>query len=286
MKTGRKTIRVTAAALAGLTALAAAPAGAGASQTYYERTFMVEAGSKCRLFEPGLAAALNAAAVQARGAAVRAGDSEDALRAVAFRAKDRADAVACASPELGLAATRVREAFDGFSRQVRMTYPGAYQDWSADRASYSRQTWRLSQPSITGKSPVTFGAEAGPDGRQLAAVISFVGQNRPYAARIVLRDVTKSPRPWLGASALPSTDARTAVFATASTAADESLLAKGNKQGEAWTFPAHAADALAGLDPRERFVVEFLFRDDSVARAEFEVGDFAAARAFLAMGDL
>ena len=51
-------------------------------------------------------------------------------------------------------------------------------------------------------------------------------------------------------------------------------------------FPVAAANALAGLDPREPFVIEFLFRDDSVARATFEAGDFAAARAFIGMGSL
>ena len=45
-----------------------------------------------------------------------------------------------------------------------------------------------------------------------------------------------------------------------------------------------AADALSGLDPREVFTVEFVFRDGSVARTVFEAGDFAAGRAFLAMG--
>ena len=43
-------------------------------------------------------------------------------------------------------------------------------------------------------------------------------------------------------------------------------------------------DALAALDPREPFALEFLFRDGSVARARFEAGDFAAGQAFLAMG--
>ena len=45
-----------------------------------------------------------------------------------------------------------------------------------------------------------------------------------------------------------------------------------------------AAEALAALDPREPFALEFLFRDGSVARARFEAGDFAAGQAFLAMG--
>ena len=49
---------------------------------------------------------------------------------------------------------------------------------------------------------------------------------------------------------------------------------------------AAAADALSALDPREVFTVEFLFRDGSIARSTFEAGDFAAGRAFLAMGQV
>ncbi|NWE54364.1 hypothetical protein HX774_18365, partial [Brevundimonas sp. P7753] len=67
-------------------------------------------------------------------------------------------------------------------------------------------------------------------------------------------------------------------------AADPGLLPTGARQGEVWTFSTEAADALAQLDPRESFVIQFLFRDDSVAEARFEAGDFAAGRAFLAMG--
>ena len=62
------------------------------------------------------------------------------------------------------------------------------------------------------------------------------------------------------------------------------LLASGARAGEVWRFPDSAVEALAALDPREPFLIEFLFRDDSVATARFEAGDFAAARAFLAMG--
>jgi hypothetical protein len=54
----------------------------------------------------------------------------------------------------------------------------------------------------------------------------------------------------------------------------------------AFRFPAAAADALAGLDPREAVAVEFLFAGDggeSVRTAYAEVGDFAAARAFQAV---
>jgi hypothetical protein len=60
----------------------------------------------------------------------------------------------------------------------------------------------------------------------------------------------------------------------------------GASGGWAFRFPAAAADALAGLDPREAVAVEFLFTGEdgeSVRTAYVEVGDFAAARAFQAI---
>ena len=54
-----------AAAVLGLPAVA----WAGPADTYYERAFVVAADARCNLFAPHIDAALNAATVQARGAA-------------------------------------------------------------------------------------------------------------------------------------------------------------------------------------------------------------------------
>ena len=99
-----------------------------------------------------------------------------------------------------------------------------------------------------------------------------------------MRDRDKTPRVWLAGGGLPPETGRRVFFAGESRSAGRGLLTEGARQGEAWTFPQDAAEALAQLDPRETFVVEFLFRDDSVAEARFEAGDFAAGRAFLTMG--
>ena len=88
----------------------------------------------------------------------------------------------------------------------------------------------------------------------------------------------------MGTDGLPPDGARGAVFAAGSDLAPRELLSSGARAGEVWRFPDSAVEALATLDPRESFLIEFLFRDDSVATARFEAGDFAAARAFLAMG--
>ena len=278
---------VTIAAL--LLALPAA-AVADAAGPYYERSFVLAANDKCRLFAPALASALTASALQARGAAVRAGTSEADLAATAARARARAAGTLCDDPQLALVRSRVSDAFAGWSRTPRMTFPGRRADWSADRSGFSSSSWRLVQTSVTGASPVAFGfAARDQQGESLKAVVSFIGRPRPYAARIVMRNVERAPRPWLagsGVAALPPEAARRTFFATGSTAADPTLLSAERSEGQAWAFPAAAADALAALDPREPFVVEFLFRDDSVARATFEAGDFAAGRAFIGMGSL
>ena len=272
------------AALARATAPTAAPTG-----PYYDRAFMLAADQKCRLFQPMVARALTSAALQARGAAVRHGATADDLAATAGRASAKANATACDNPDLVRVRGRVATAFAGWAQTPRMTFPGAKADWMADRYGLVQAGWRLKQSVTTGQAPVTFGlvGDAG-QGETLAAVVSFVGHSRPYAARIVLRDADRSARPWLPSRAgdLPPESLRLAVFSAGSSEAAPGLLEPTRKVGQAWRFPDAAADLIAALDPREVFAVEFLFRDDSIARATFEAGDFAAGRAFVDMGSL
>ncbi|MGE7197147.1 hypothetical protein [Brevundimonas naejangsanensis] len=278
--------RIVSRTLAAIVALAlAAGTATAAGDVYYERAFVRAAQDKCRLFEPRLTQALEAATLQARGAALRAGRPASELAATAERAKARAEATPCNDAELNQVKTRVRHAFAGWSRAARINFPGDKAIWSADRFESAHDGWRLFQDGATGASPVRFGLTGkAPQEAHPAAVVSFVGKPRPYAARIVMRDAARSPRPWLGADGLPPDAARRAVFAAGSDLAPRDLLASGARAGEVWRFPDSAVEALATLDPREPFLIEFLFRDDSVATARFEAGDFAAARAFLAMG--
>ncbi|MGZ9100691.1 MAG: hypothetical protein ACXW3O_13390 [Brevundimonas sp.] len=261
-------------------------AWAGPADTYYERAFVVAADARCHLFAPNLEAALTAATAQARGAALRSGAREGDLAAVAARARARAGAVSCADPQLATVRARVDGAFSGWLRTTRMTFPGADQPWTANRLGSTEAAWRLQQVSSVGASPVAFGYAGKGETPGLTAVVSFVGRSRPYAARVVLRDPGRVPRPWLGGDRLVPASARASLWATGVSAADPSLLAEGRRAGDAWRFPDATATALERLDPRETFAVEFHFRDGSVATAKFEAGDFAAGRAFLAMGML
>lgn len=269
----------------------------GALDLLYERTVMSAADSRCRLFTPRIASALNASRLQARGAALRAGASPAVIAGAEQRARGKAAAIACDSSDLKVAAGRVRTGFDGYSKLARMTYPGDIAGWSADRAvSRNAARWKLVQDSRFGWDRMRFGL-AGFEGRgSLAAVVAFSDKARPYAARLVMRDVGRTQGPYLDrragprpplASRLPPRSASRVFSADARDIADEGLLPPGADSGWTYRFSPAAAEALAGLDPREAVAVEFVFsgpRGDVVRRAYIEVGDFAAGRAFLDAG--
>ena len=279
-------LRTQAAMIAAVTLLAPAMAFADPSVTYYERAFVVAANARCSLFQPHIDRALVAATAQARGAALRSGAGAADLGLVAARARARAGTVSCADPQLAIVRDRVDNAFAGWARTARMTFPGEARHWFADRTDYSSTTWRLMQASSVGASPVTFGVAGKDRASELTAVVSWYGRPRPTAARIVLRDTTKVPRPWLVNGNLVPESGRASWWAASVSAADATLLAEGRQAGDAWVFPAAAASALERLDPREPFAIEFHFRDGTVATVPYEAGDFAAGRAFLAMGML
>lgn len=279
-------LRTQAAMIAAAALIAPMTAFADPAQTYYERAFVVAAHARCDLFQPHIDRALTAATAQARGAALRSGAAATDLGAVAARARARAGAVACNDPELATVRDRVDNAFAGWSRTARMTFPGEARPWLANRTDYSSATWRLMQVSGVGASPVTFGIAGKDRSSELTAVVSWYGRPRPMSARIVLRDPTKVPRPWLATGNLVPESGRASYWAAGVSAAEATLLSEGKRAGDAWVFPASAASALERLDPRESFAIEFHFRDGTVATVPFEAGDFAAGRAFLAMGML
>ena len=286
MTIGHAASKTKAALLAAAVLCLPNTAQAGPADTYYERAFMVAADQRCGLFETRLDAALGAATAQARGAALRSGAAEADLSATAARARSRAHQVSCRDPQLATVKGRVDDAFSGWLQTPRMTFPGTRANWTANRLTATGPVWRLQQSSVVGASPVAFGYAGESDEQGLVAVVSFVGRSRPNAARLVLRDPNRVPRAWLAGDGLAPASSRASLWAAGVSAADPALLAEGRRAGEAWRFPASTAAALERLDPRETFAIEFHFRDGSVATANFEAGDFAAGRAFLAMGRL
>jgi hypothetical protein len=283
MKTTRKPPMAGTTAMAAALTLALTAGAATAADPHYDRAFMLAADARCGLFDRPVTAALASATLQARGAALREGATAIQAAETARRARARAAAVDCSNPELRMVAGRVQNAFSGWASMRRMDFPGVKGVWMADRTAWDAPRWRLSQAGRVGASPVTVGRASGHDG--LTVAVSFFGRPRPTSARIVARDAARFPNPWIARTPTLAPEAqRRALWAGATFAADRGLLATGKRQGEVWRFEASALSVLAGLDPREAFAVEFLFRDGSVARVEFEVGDLAAAEAFLSLG--
>jgi len=280
-------------------AVCAAPCVAlagSALDLFYERSVMAAADTRCDLFDPGVSTALDAARVQARGAALRAGASEDVLLGVEQRARAKAQAADCRSTDVAIAAGRVRTAFEGYSRISRLTYPGDTAAWQADRTiSIDGPLWRLSQPSKFGWDKMVFGLGGKHGQGVLLASASFADGASPYAVRLVMRDVSRTSGPYLDrrlagpdgriplAGRMPPSATR-AFSAEARSPASARLAPAGAKSALLVRFPAQATEALARLDPREAVMVEFVFSGrerDAVRRAYVEVGDFAAGRAFL-----
>ena len=269
-----------------------------ASDAYYERTVMSAADARCRLFTPDIAAALSASQAQARGAALRAGADTASLQSLAAQARNRAEAAPCGSPDLATAAGRVRAAFEGYSRLPRMSFPGDQAAWRADRTySLDGPTWRLAQTGQMGAQPFTFGL-AGRRGEaaRLMVVADFGPGPGPYAARLLMRDPARAPEAYLNilranaptrlplSARTPPRLASRIFSAESRDQAEPRLLAPGQSSAMAFRFPASAATAIGGLDPREAVTLEFVFmgrNGDIVRTAYVEVGDFAAGQAFL-----
>ena len=126
-----------------------------------------------------------------------------------------------------------------------------------------------------------FGLAGNELGQQLAATVALPEGERPYAARIVLRNPARDAQPWLTTSG--SRAAANVFLASSVVDAAPGLRPAGSQSALRFGFSQAASDALAQLDPRETFVIELVFRGERVRTARLEVGDYAAARAFASM---
>lgn len=288
-------MRASLLALASFAALAAAaPARAqSAPELYYERAVMSAAGARCGLFDPNIAAALAAAEMQARNAALRGGAAPSTLNATLARANARAAAAPCQGADVKTAAKRVREAFKAYAGLNAMTFPGDLGVWRAVHTqTLFNSAWRLAQDASVGRDRMVLGL-AGKGGQDwVTAVGAFADGAQPYAARLVLRDPQRAPSPYIADLAgkaplyarLPPASGVRTILAQTRAPAELALVPPGTSAAMAFRFPASAAQAIEALDPREAVSVDFVFAGpggDQVRRAFFEVGDFSAGLAFL-----
>jgi hypothetical protein len=283
-----------AALCAALLCAGRAMAATPAASLFYERALMTAAGGACRLFAPDVAAALAASKAQARNAALRSGADAASLASLDAQAS-AAGAAGCGSPGIAAAAAQVRAAFVGYAGLYEMKFPGELASWTASRPA--ADGWRVVQRDRFGWDLMLFGLAGHGDGRPLVAAASFADGAQPYGARLVMRDASLTSGPYLDphqadiAGRLPI-DARLPPRPASRVFTAEAMAPAGALQGPdmpgavGFRFPAAAAEALAGLDPREAVAVEFMFageKGDTVRTAYVEVGDFAAARAFQAV---
>ncbi len=278
-------------------ALALSPSVAASTSTdlYFQRSLMADAGARCALFTPQVQAALVSGREQARGAALRAGSSPQSLRAIADRARERARSTRCDSPDLEIAAERVRRGFKGYAQLVRQEFPGDIGVWKADRSvSAQRPQWRLSQDVLQGAVKLRLGIAGRPGAENMMAVVHFPDGSKPYAARLILRDRRLTSGAYIDsrgeslkglalARRMPKAGPFESYSAESRSLAGADLLPPGLASGWAFRFPAESAAAMEALDPREAIQIEFLISSAPSRRVYLEVGDFAAARAFLAI---
>jgi hypothetical protein len=271
-----------------------------AMQLLYERTLMSTADARCHLFTPPIASALKAATEQARGAAILAGVSQAQIDGEQSRARAKAQSVACNLPDLQIAATRVRQAFDGYAQLIRMTFKGVFSEWRAERPHGARTEtrWSLLQfaTAVDGAnlrgSHLMIGLAGLPGRMQLTVVSDDPRAATASVARITLRDPTKLGAPYADphrkdlAGHLPPPDLTESFLAGARAGAPAALLPIGSRAGTMFVFRPQVREAMERLDPRDTFTVQLVGpspEGDRVLTGWAEIGDFRAGEAFLAV---
>ncbi|MGD9966992.1 MAG: hypothetical protein AB7T59_10755 [Hyphomonadaceae bacterium] len=252
-----------------------------ARAAFVERRGLLEADTQCRLFTPDIRSALTVGVTQARGALLRAGWTSGGVRTLESAAVDAARGRACNDERTTAAAADARRAFASWINVGTMEFPGWERSWRARRAA-DASGWRLSQ-AVDAPLAATFGVRQREDEQRLTLVLAAPGNAPPAAAQLILRDRARvsvrefplTQRISQGlAAGLPSPSAAAVVPSI------RSLERIDGRQHAVFTFPDTAFRDLLALDPRESVEIR-LTTGRTVQRIFVEVGDVAAARAFL-----
>lgn len=264
--------------------LVATPAAAvGPEVAFAERSALLGADRTCGLFDPGLRAALKAATAQARGVLLRSGWSEARADDLGRRASAEGAAKRCTDPAVTAAATNARAGFDGWTRVMSMRFAGGERAWTA-RRTRDADGFYLRQ-EMTAPRAATFGVrQEGPRAAVALMIPLAANEPMPSGARMYFRDRTRAPR---SAADLPGRT-RTGLAAMAAShnsatvvwTSGRRLEQARDKRAALLLFPDSVLTQLAALDPREAIEVE-VDGARGVTRFYVEVGDYAAAQAFL-----
>ncbi|WP_203293268.1 hypothetical protein [Maricaulis parjimensis] len=278
------------AALAAL-ALTGAGQASTAGEIYGERALALAIDDRCQLFTDRERMALNAARLQARGTLLREGVSTAALDDYTEDLHAQAARTACDLPEVADLRQRVGEAFLAWQTIRDMDFPGGQYDWHATRSIMpGAPHWAVRQTA--GAMTLGLSRDNG-DYRFSAALPAIPGA---ASAVLVTRDTGQAPdlydptmdghfpapegAEW--ADWTPPGFARSVVWTSGQGDQAEREGLGGEENSLVFHFSNRASDQLSTLDPREAALIEVLGRDGAVlARFFFEVGDFAAARAFI-----
>lgn len=275
----------------GLFALAGNAQAQNADLIFGERTAALAMDQHCALFTDRQRAALEAARLQARGALLRSGISPAQLQAYGDEFADDAGARACDAEETLAMRARVLTAFEGYLRVPNMAFPGETYSWTADRQIITDEpVWALLEDTgriRTGISSV--------DG-ELRFTVALPRGGNYISAILVMRDIARAPTlydPTMGgmfagpanaswARWTPPDYARKLVWASDQMNGPAANALAGVASGHVFRFPVSVVQQLAALDPRETAHIDLMDRNgERIASEYFEIGDFAAAIAFL-----
>lgn len=279
--------------LALLLAAAAAPASSqpapgsapSAQAAYAERRALLEADQRCTLFAPDVRAALQGGADQARGALLRSGWTAARVGELEQAAVRAARGRACGDARTAAAADRARRGYASWSRAHAMEFPGSERGWSARRTPDPQEQWVLKQ-TIAAPRAAVFGLREISGAQEVTLLLRLDARSTaPGLVQLAFRDSARAPQSQMD---VPGRTARGLAAGRPSPAATRTVLAAARRvetaDGERralYAFPGDVLPAVAALDPRETVEIRL---GDGRQPLLLEVGDLAAARAFLAAG--
>jgi hypothetical protein len=250
-----------------------------------ERRGLAEADTRCRLFDADVRAALDAGIVQTRGALLREGWSSGDVRELERVVISAASARDCTDRRTVSAAANARAGFTAWVNANSMVFPGWDRPWLASRTP-GANGWALRQ-DLSAPLNAAFGVRTRDGVQILALAIPLArGQDAPTSAHLLMRNRTRTGAREISlpqrvayglAAGAPAPNAATTVSSTRSV----ERLARGAAQA-LFVFPDSAFRDLLALDPRESLELRIVTARGE-QRVYVEVGDIAAARAFLTM---
>jgi hypothetical protein len=271
-------------ALALGTATAASATEPNARTAFVERRGLLEADAQCRLFEPSIRAALGVGLAQARGALLRSGWTSASLRNLESAAVNAARGRTCSDERTATAAEDARRSFASWANAGTMEFPGWDRSWRARRI-VSQSGWPLSQ-DIDAPVPAQFGVRQSGDVQRLTLALPLAsGATAPASVQLIVRDRNRAP---MREIALPQRISHgleaglPSPMASISIPSVRTIERYNGQQVAVFTFPDTAFRDLVALDPRES--VELRLETGRATQSLLvEVGDVAAARAFLTL---